>query len=123
MSFLDLNNTVEESGFDNINPLVQVTWSITMFYANNIPIPREDDPEDSSKGKTNMSDSSDETDLHKYDSDSDGSYCVFTLTIRGRTGSSTVPFTVNVCKTMQHVLDKYWEITSPQHALKQGIAL
>jgi hypothetical protein len=66
-----MNITMEEARLDNINHLIKATWTNIRFYANNMCIPREDDSEDSSKGGTNMSDSSDEADFQEYDSDSD----------------------------------------------------
>ena len=93
--FLDMNKTVEEVRLDNTNPWIRVTWTNNRFYANSIPIPCEDNSEASSKGKSNMSDSSDEADFPEYDSDSDGPHYLCTLTTRERKGSSKVPFTVD----------------------------
>ena len=71
-SFLDMNNTVEEARLDNTNPWIHVTWTNNRLYVNTIHISREDDSEDISKGKTNLSGSSNEADLPKYYLDSDG---------------------------------------------------
>jgi hypothetical protein len=47
----------------------------------------------------------------KYDSDSDGPPHVYTLVIRGRKGNSNLTYTVDLCKTMQHILDEYCQST------------
>ena len=58
--FLDMNNTVEEADLDNTHLWIQASWTDNRFYANNIPIFREDNLGDSSNGRTNVSDSSEE---------------------------------------------------------------
>jgi hypothetical protein len=97
---------VKEANLDNTHPWIQASWTTNRFYTNNIPTPREDDSDDSSNGRTNVSDSSEEAEFSEYDTDLDGAPYACTLTTRGRTGSSYVTLTVDLIETMHHELDK-----------------
>ena len=54
-----------------------------------------------------------------YDLGSDEPTYICTLVIKGRQASSNVTCTVDPCKTMHHVSDKYCEITTPRQASKK----
>ena len=58
-----MNITVPEAGSTHNNPWVHTGWTSNMYYTNNIPIPRKDTSEDSSKSDTNTNNSNNEGDV------------------------------------------------------------
>ena len=122
---LDLNKTVSQARFTNTNPWVQVSWTSNKNYAYKIPLPLENNSEDSSKSDTNPNDPNNDADVPGaggYDSDSESSPHVCTLTIWGREGNPNLTFPVDPCETMRYVLELYC-LTHAGHAPKTGTSL
>ena len=106
-SFLGTNNTVEEAGFDNTTHWIQVIWTNNRFYVDDIPIPREYDSEDSSKGKTNTNDSNDEANFPNAIQIQTALPTCALSRVGGEKAVLTLHvLTVDPCKTMQQVLDE-----------------
>ena len=118
---LNTTSTVEEAHLDDSHPWIEAFWTNNRFYASVSPTYSDDHSEVSSNSGTTMSSSSEEATFPEYDTGSDVSPYAYTLTIRGRNGSSNVTPTVNQSDPMQNALDKYCIVTILRHAPKQGI--
>ena len=118
-----MNSTVEEANLNNSHPWVEASSTNNRYYVNGAPTPSEDHLEASSNSGTNMSASSEEAKFPEYNVGSDGAPYIYTLTTRGRKGSSNVALTADPSDPMQNGLNKYCAATTPWHTLTQGIAL
>ena len=118
-----MDNIVEEADLHNSHPWFKASWTNNRFYASFAPNHSDDRSEASSNSGTNMSASGEEATLPEYEIDSNGALCTWTITIRGRDGSSNVTLTMNPSVLMQNALDIYCAATTLRCALTQGIAL